>query len=66
LNLQSTPRPGPQPTSNSKTKFTCPACQQSAWGKPDLRIVCKPCRLDMRPATSAAVVASYVQEQRVA
>lgn len=51
LNLQSAPRPGSQGGTNSKTKFTCPACGQNAWGKPDLSISCIPCRVQM---TSAA------------
>jgi SprT-like family protein len=48
LNLQSAHRPGAKGgTNSSKTKFTCPACGQNAWGKPDLEIVCKPCGADM-------------------
>lgn len=27
----------------SKTKFTCPACGQNAWGKPDTLLVCGVC-----------------------
>ena len=47
LNLQSAHRPGAKGGTNSKTKFTCPACGQNAWGKPDLAIICKPCGADM-------------------
>jgi hypothetical protein len=43
LNLQSAHRPGPKGTNNSKTKFTCAACGQNQWGKPDLATVCEPC-----------------------
>jgi hypothetical protein len=54
LNLQSTPRPGPKvKTNDSKTTFTCPACAQNAWGKPDLAILCEPCRIKMQPRTKA-------------
>lgn len=49
LNLQSAHRPGPRGgTSNSKTKFSCSGCGQNAWGKPDLAILCAPCRQPMR------------------
>lgn len=27
----------------SKTKYTCPACDLNAWGKPDLHLVCGAC-----------------------
>ena len=27
----------------SKTKFTCPACAQNAWGKPDAQVICGVC-----------------------
>lgn len=27
----------------SKTKFTCPACAQNAWGKPDTKLICGVC-----------------------
>jgi hypothetical protein len=47
LNLQSAHRPGAKGGTKSKTKFTCPACGQNAWGKPDLEIICKPCGADM-------------------
>lgn len=44
LNLQSAHRPGPQVAiPNSKTKFSCQACHQNAWGKPDLQIICGSC-----------------------
>ena len=55
LNLQSAPRLGPKSTTaNSKTKFTCSACGQNAWGKPDLEIVCKPCGIEMCAAVVEA------------
>ena len=47
LNLQSAPRPAAKGTPNSKTKFTCKACGQNAWGKPDLKILCQPCDIPM-------------------
>lgn len=31
----------------SKTRFSCPACKVNAWGKPELRIDCRPCRQPM-------------------
>ncbi len=27
----------------SKTKFCCPSCEQAAWGKPTLKIICSEC-----------------------
>ncbi len=27
----------------SKTRFSCPVCEANAWGKPNLRIDCRPC-----------------------
>src|SRR6516225_7001705 len=50
LNLESAHRPGDQRGPNSKVKFTCSACGQNAWGKPDLAIVCKPCGIEMLSA----------------
>ena len=41
----------------SKTRFSCPACGQNAWGKPDLEIDCRPCgvaMLEVVPAEQAA------------
>jgi len=32
-----------QKKSASKTKFTCPACEQNAWGKPDSMLLCGRC-----------------------
>jgi hypothetical protein len=49
LNLQSAPRVGGTKAPSSKTKFTCPACEQNAWGKPDLAIKCEPCDIVMSP-----------------
>jgi hypothetical protein len=54
LNLQSAHQQGSRTTPNSKTKFTCAACGQNAWGRPDLAIMCEPCGLTMRPANTAA------------
>lgn len=54
LNLQSAARPGANGGANSKTKFTCASCGQNAWGKPDLAILCKPCRVQMREPKAAA------------
>ena len=48
LNLQSAHRPGGQKAPNSKVKFTCANCQQNAWGKPDLAILCELCGAKMR------------------
>jgi len=31
----------------SKTRFSCPGCKANAWGKPELRIDCRPCRQPM-------------------
>src|ERR1039457_6268301 len=30
----------------SKTKFTCPCCDQNAWGKPDTHLICGVCYED--------------------
>ena len=54
LNLQSAHRPGAKGGTNSKTKFTCPACGQNAWGKPDLAILCEPCGIKMHAASATA------------
>jgi predicted SprT family Zn-dependent metalloprotease len=54
LNLQSAHRPGPKGGINSKTKFTCSSCGQNAGGKPDLAILCKPCKVQMREPKLAA------------
>jgi hypothetical protein len=53
LNLQSAHRPGAKGGVNSKTKFTCAACGQNAWGKPDLAIACIPCDQPMTPVVAA-------------
>jgi hypothetical protein len=55
LNLQSAHRPGPKGGTNSKTKFTCAACGQNAWGKPDLAIVCEPCGVKMLSAEASSL-----------
>jgi predicted SprT family Zn-dependent metalloprotease len=31
----------------SKTRFSCPECKVNAWGNPNLRIDCRPCRQPM-------------------
>lgn len=31
----------------SKTKFTCPDCKQNAWAKPDAKLICGECNMDM-------------------
>ena len=54
LNLQSAHRPGAKGGTNSKTKFTCTACGQNAWGKPDLAILCEPCGIKMHAASVTA------------
>ena len=36
-----------KPKTNSKTKFTCPECQQNAWAKPTAYINCGLCELTM-------------------
>lgn len=33
--------------SGKRTKFTCPSCGVSAWGKENLRLTCTPCGLEM-------------------
>jgi predicted SprT family Zn-dependent metalloprotease len=53
LKLQSAHHPGDDRGRNSKTKFTCAKCRQNAWGKPDLAILCKPCRREMRSRRTA-------------
>jgi SprT-like family len=58
LNLQSAHRPGPKGGTNSKTKFTCSACGQNAWGRPDLAVTCTPCQMQM-----VSSVQSYDQQQ---
>jgi predicted SprT family Zn-dependent metalloprotease len=50
LNLQSAHQAGPNGDRNSKTKFSCAACGQNAWGKPDLAIICKVCGVEMKSA----------------
>lgn len=53
LNLQSAPRPGQRGGTNSKTKFTCPACHQNVWGKPDSAVDCRHCGAEMQPVQAA-------------
>jgi len=35
----------------SKTKYTCPTCEQNAWAKPDAHLVCGDCEEPMKPET---------------
>lgn len=47
LNWQSFPNPeATAKKAASKTKYTCPACGQNAWAKPDSRLVCGRCYED--------------------
>jgi predicted SprT family Zn-dependent metalloprotease len=60
LHWQSTEEDKTEKAKRGKTKFTCPACNQNAWGKPDLQIRCravtqgKPCNTDMVSAETAS------------
>lgn len=47
LNLQSTPHAGPNGGRKNKNTFICPTCEQKAYGKPSLAIICKPCGIQM-------------------
>jgi predicted SprT family Zn-dependent metalloprotease len=51
LGWQSAPH-GPKDAAkrSSKTKFTCPECDQNAWAKPDAMIVCGACEVPMEAA----------------
>jgi hypothetical protein len=61
LQWQSAHRPGASGRGNaSKTKCTRTACKQNAWGRSDLAIMCKPCRLDMVDVSHVSV--SYDQQ----
>lgn len=33
----------------SKTKFSCPECQENCWGKPTLSVLCEECGVKMEP-----------------
>jgi hypothetical protein len=60
LNLESAKRPGEVRAPNSKVKSTCPQCGGNGWAKPDFRLGCIACGVEMiseRPA-----VRSYEQE----
>jgi predicted SprT family Zn-dependent metalloprotease len=37
----------PQAKSGSRSKFSCPTCGASAWGKPSLSLICGDCHEDM-------------------
>jgi predicted SprT family Zn-dependent metalloprotease len=37
--------PGPDPKDKNKVRYTCPGCGANVWGKPDLEIICTPCRV---------------------
>jgi SprT-like family len=56
LNLESTPTRGGERAAPSKVKFSCPACNQNAWGKPDLQITCTVCALPMVAPVDAPIV----------
>jgi predicted SprT family Zn-dependent metalloprotease len=61
LNLQSTPRDGGAKPTNSKVKFTCPACGSNVWGKPDTKDTCKECvikvmQAELHPAVAAITI----------
>jgi hypothetical protein len=51
LRLQSAPALGREGGRASKTKFTCTACGQNVWGKPDTAVDCRPCGLPMGMTT---------------
>jgi hypothetical protein len=34
----------------SKTRYTCPGCQQNAWAKPDAKLICGKCEEAMEAA----------------
>jgi hypothetical protein len=61
LNLQSAPMSGPNKGPSSKTRFTCPGCGANAWGKPDLEIDCRPCRLAMVSEAQSAILHRTLQ-----
>lgn len=51
LQWQSIPRmTGASKKSASKTKFTCPECDQNAWGKPTSNLMCGNCEVHMEEA----------------
>jgi hypothetical protein len=52
--LQSAPHSNPTKAPKLKTKFSCESCGQNAWGKPELKIICKPCGIQMRATRGAA------------
>jgi predicted SprT family Zn-dependent metalloprotease len=56
LNLQSAPHSNPTKAPKLKTKFSCESCGQNAWGKPELKIICKPCGIQMRAAGQAVAI----------
>jgi predicted SprT family Zn-dependent metalloprotease len=35
---------------NSKTKYVCPECDATVWGKPDLNVTCGDCEVALEPA----------------
>src|SRR5271166_1522935 len=39
--------------SASKTKFTCPECEQHAWAKPDAALICGHCNIVLEPETES-------------
>jgi SprT-like family len=54
LNLQSAPIAGATKAPSSKIKFSCPECEQNAWGKESLAIDCRLCGCKMGAAAAAA------------
>ena len=49
LNLQSAMTTGPQWSRRNKTKFACPYCGATAWGKQALGVVCGLCLVESHP-----------------
>ena len=39
----------PKTRKKSKVKYTCPDCHQNAWAKPEAKLMCGECRVDMEP-----------------
>jgi len=38
-----------QEQKQTRTKFTCPSCEASAWGKPSLNLLCGDCEVALQP-----------------
>jgi hypothetical protein len=58
LNLQSAMRANPTAAPKSKIKFTCGACGQNVWGKPDTQVDCHHCKVLMQDMSAASIVRS--------